>query len=47
MAKKERLGTDPFKGGSLGWIQDTREDKKQKVKKKTRMTSKRQSVKTS
>ena len=28
MAKKERLGTDPFKGGSLGWIQDTREDKK-------------------
>ena len=28
MAKKERLGTDPFKGGSLGWIQDTREEKK-------------------
>ena len=28
MAKKERLGTDPFKGGSLEWIQDTREEKK-------------------
>jgi hypothetical protein len=33
MAKKERLGTDPFKGGSLGWIQDTREEKKAESKK--------------
>jgi len=28
MAKKERLGSDPFKEGPLGWIQDTREEKK-------------------
>jgi len=28
MAKKERLGTDPLKSGTLGWIQDTREEKK-------------------
>jgi hypothetical protein len=27
MAKKERLGSDPFKEGPLGWIQDTREEK--------------------
>jgi len=27
MAKKERLGSDPFKE-SLNWIQDTREEKK-------------------
>lgn len=49
MAKKERLGTDPFKGGSLGWIQDTREEKKQENKKDNTdvKTSKRQSTKTS
>lgn len=28
MAKKERLGSDPFKESSLNWIQDTREEKK-------------------
>jgi hypothetical protein len=27
MAKKERLGSDPFKESSLNWIQDTREEK--------------------
>ncbi len=58
MAKKERLGTDPFKGGSLGWIQDTREEKKAEsnkndnvdVKTSKRLStkmSKRQNVKTS
>jgi hypothetical protein len=50
MAKKERLGTDPFKGGSLGWIQDTREDKKAESKKEDKddvKASKRQSVMTS
>jgi hypothetical protein len=58
MAKKERLGTDPFKGGSLGWIQDTREEKKVEnnkndnvdVKTSKRLstrTPKRQNVKTS
>jgi hypothetical protein len=50
MAKKERLGTDPFKGGSLGWIQDTREDKKAESKKEENntnvKTSKRLSTKT-
>jgi Lon protease-like protein len=55
MAKKERLGSDPFKEGPLGWIQDTREDKadsKELKSKKTEelkpqnvLTSKRQSVK--
>jgi len=29
MAKKERLGSDPFKESSLNWIQDTREEKKE------------------
>jgi hypothetical protein len=50
MAKKERLGTDPFKGGSLGWIQDTREEKKAENKKDDNVdvkTSKRLNVKTS
>jgi len=50
MAKKERLGTDPFKGGSLGWIQDTREEKKAESKKDDNVdvkTSKRLSTKTS
>jgi len=50
MAKKERLGTDPFKGGSLGWIQDTREKQKAKSKKDDNVdvkTSKRLNVKTS
>ena len=50
MAKKERLGTDPFKGGSLGWIQDTREEKKEESKKDDNVdvkTSKRLSTKTS
>jgi len=28
MAKKERLGSDPFKESPLNWIQDTREEKK-------------------
>ena len=49
MAKKERLGTDPFKGGSLGWIQDTREEKKAESKKNDNAdvkTSKRLSTKT-
>ena len=53
MAKKERLGTDPFKGGSLEWIQDTREEKKveNKPEKKNKTpdskTSKRHDVKAS
>ena len=50
MAKKERLGTDPFKGGSLGWIQDPREEKKAENKKDKNVdvkTSKRLSTKTS
>jgi len=49
MAKKERLGTDPFKGGSLGWIQDTREEKKEESNKNDNddvKTSKRLSTKT-
>jgi len=49
MAKKERLGTDPFKGGSLGWIQDTREEKKEESNKNDNVdvkTSKRLSTKT-
>jgi hypothetical protein len=55
MAKKERLGSDPFKEGPLGWIQDTREEKadsKESKNKKTKelkpqnvLTSKRQNVK--
>ena len=51
MAKKERLGSDPFKGGSLDWIQDTREEKKPKDKENKKdgsdvKTSKRLNVKT-
>jgi len=49
MTKKERLGSDPFKGSSLDWIQDTREEKKdsKKIKKQKPKESKPQSVKTS
>jgi len=49
MAKKERLGTDPFKGGSLDWIQDTREEKKPEEKNHTSdsKASKRHDVKAS
>jgi len=50
MAKKERLGSDPFKGGSLNWIQDTREEKKAESKKDDNVdvkTSKRLNTKTS
>ena len=57
MAKKERLGSDPFKESPLNWIQDTREEKKdvkelktqkpkEKPKPQNNMTSKRQNVKT-
>ena len=55
MVKKERLGSDPSKGSSLDWIQDTREEKKEpkelikqkpeKVKLKILKTSKRLNVK--
>ena len=47
MAKKERLGSDPFKE-SLDWIHDTREEKKgsKETKKQKPKTSKSQSVKT-
>jgi len=50
MAKKERLGSDPFKESSLNWIQDTREEKKEpkEIKKqKDVKTLKRLNVKTS
>jgi len=45
MAKKERLGSDPFKE-SLDWIHDTREEKKEskETKKLKPKTSKRQNV---
>jgi len=56
MAKKERLGSDPFKESSLNWIQDTREEKKDSkeskkqkpkdFKRKSVLTSKRLSAKT-
>ena len=48
MAKKERLGSDPFKE-SLDWIQDTREEKKDSkyLKKQKPKELKRQSVLTS
>jgi len=44
MAKKERLGSDPFKESSLNWIQDTREEKKEpkESKKEKPKTLKRQ-----
>ena len=55
MKKHERLGSDPFKEGPLGWIQDTREDKADSKELKSKnteeltlknvLTSKRQSVK--
>ncbi len=47
MAKKERLGSDPFKESSLDWIQDTREEKKdsKEIKKLIPKTLKRQNVK--
>ena len=47
MAKKERLGSDPFKGGSLDWIQDTREEKKKNDKEVDVKTSKRLNAKAS
>ena len=57
MAKKERLGSDPFKESPLNWIQDTREEKKDSKELKTQkakelkpqsiLTSKRLDVKTS
>lgn len=48
MAKKERLGSDPFKESSLNWIQDTREEKKEskETKKQKPTTLKRYDVKT-
>ena len=47
MAKKERLGSDPFKESSLDWIHDTREEKKDSkgLKKEKPKTLKRQNVK--
>jgi hypothetical protein len=47
MAKKERLGSDPFKEGPLGWIQDTREEKTNSKELKSKKTEelKPQSVK--
>jgi len=57
MAKKERLGSDPFKESPLDWIQDTREGKKdskelkskktEELKPQNVLTSKRQNVKES
>ena len=49
MAKKERLGSDPFKESSLNWIQDTREEKKdsKELKEQKPKTLKRQNVLTS
>ena len=49
MAKKERLGSDPFKESSLNWIQDTREEKKDSKELKTQKVKelKPQSVKAS
>ncbi|MBA7577659.1 hypothetical protein ES708_19512 [subsurface metagenome] len=48
MAKKERLGRDPFRESPLNWIQDTREEKKgsKELKKQKPKAFKRQSVKT-
>jgi len=47
MAKKERLGSDPFKESPLNWIQDTREEKKdsKELKKQKPKTLKSQNVK--
>ncbi len=49
MAKKERLGSDPFKESSLDWIHDTREEKKdsKELKKQKPKTLKRHNVLTS
>jgi len=49
MAKKERLGSDPFKESPLNWIQDTREEKKdsKELKKQKPKAFKRQNVITS
>lgn len=49
MAKKERLGSDPFKKSPLNWIQDTREEKKdpKELKNQKPKAVKRQSVLTS
>ena len=49
MAKKERLGSDPFKESSLNWIHDTREEKKdsKELKKQKPKELKRQNVLTS
>jgi len=52
MTKKERLGSDPFKGSSLDWIQDTREEKKEpkkpkEIKKQKPEEEKQTDVKTS
>jgi hypothetical protein len=38
MAKKERLGSDPFKDSPLSWIQDTREEKADSKKLKSKKT---------
>ena len=57
MAKKERLGSDPFKESPLNWIQDTREEKKdakelkvqkpkEELKTQNVLTSKRLNAKT-
>jgi len=48
MAKKERLGSDPFKESSLDWIKNTREEKKdsKEIKKQKPTTLKRHNVKT-
>ena len=49
MAKKERLGCDPFKESPLNWIHDTREEKKdsKELKNQKPKAVKRQSVLTS
>ncbi len=49
MAKKERLGRDPFKDSSLDWIHNTREEKKGSKELKTQKSKelKRQSGLTS
>ena len=48
MAKKERLGSDPFKESSLDWIQDTREKEKdsKELKKQKPKEAKPKNVKT-
>ena len=47
MVKKERLGSDPFKEGPLGWIQDPREEKADSKELKTQKSKEleRQNVK--